>query len=131
MVEVSRPMYTIGVVSEVVDVHPETLRIWDRRRLVHPERRSRRRLYSETDLKRLGFIKGLIGEGLNLASVGHFLGLYPCWDHEECPPCMSPSDRVACAKPCWKEDGLYCGISFDQSNPCSGCWVQEPECRAG
>lgn len=64
-----KPLYTIGIVADLMDVHPETLRVWEHHGLLKPPRRNTQRLYTDGDLKRLGFIKGLLDKGLNLAGV--------------------------------------------------------------
>lgn len=126
---INRPVFTIGVVSDIMQVHPETLRVWERHRLIYPARRNGQRLYSENDLKRLEFVKELIGKGLNLAAVKHYLGLYGCWFRDTCPVCMRQSERAACAKRCWKEKGSYCRVRFDEPDPCSTCQFWEAECQ--
>jgi len=60
------PVFPICVVSELLNVHPETVRVWERYGVIKPQRRSGKRFYSETDLKRLRFIQRLIAEKLNL-----------------------------------------------------------------
>ena len=60
------PVFPMGIVSELLNVHPETIRVWERYGVVKPQRRSGKRFYSEDDLKRLRFIQKLTGEGLNL-----------------------------------------------------------------
>jgi len=47
------PAFPIGVVSELLNVHPETVRVWEKYGVVKPQRRSGKRFYSETDLERL------------------------------------------------------------------------------
>ncbi len=101
------PVFPISVVSEMLDVHPETLRVWEKHGVIKPQRRSGRRFYSETDLKKLRFIQGLIAHGLNLPAISHYLLLYPCWQLDSCPACMHRTRLVVCAKPCWKEEGTY------------------------
>ena len=125
----TRPVYGIGIVSELMQVHPETLRVWERHRLISPARRNGQRLYSDIDVKRLEFIRELIQQGLNLTAVKHYLGLYPCWLRGACPVCMHQSEQVACAKRCWKEKGTYCCVSFDQPDPCVTCQLRDIECR--
>jgi len=114
-----RPVYTIGVVSELLSVHPETIRVWERYGVVQPQRRSGKRFYSENDLKRLRFIQRLIEEALNLPAIRHYLRLYPCWQLDGCPACMHRSELV-CAKPCWKYEGSYCEVSGNEDT-CSNC----------
>ena len=116
----NRPRYTISIVSELVAVHPETIRVWERKGLIRPSRRSGKRFYSENDLKRLRFIKSLIAERLNLPGIKHYLRLYPCWQQDGCPSCMHRSNLVLCGKLCWKEEGTYC-VATDNEDICSKC----------
>lgn len=113
----NRPVYPIGVVAELLDVHPETIRAWERAGVVQPpQRRSGKRFYSESDLERLRFIQRLVNEGLNLPAIRHYLQLYPCWGMDDCPGCMRRSDTFVCGKPCWKEAGTYCHVSAEAGN---------------
>jgi MerR family transcriptional regulator/heat shock protein HspR len=72
-----RPRYMISIAAELVGMHPQTLRIYEAKGLVHPKRTSgNTRLYSETDLERLREIQRLTTEmGLNLAGVERVLTL--------------------------------------------------------
>ena len=117
----NRPLFTIGVVADMFSVHPETLRVWERNGLIHPHRRNGQRLFSDHDLKRLAFIQELLGKGLNLAGVAHYLALYPCWLQDDCPKCMRRSTREGCAKPCWKEKDMFCQVSFEEPDMCEKC----------
>jgi DNA-binding transcriptional MerR regulator len=73
-----KPLYTISVISDLVGVHWETLRVWERHGLLKPPRINTQRLYTDGDLKRLSFILKLLDEGLNLAGVTYHLSFYPC-----------------------------------------------------
>jgi DNA-binding transcriptional MerR regulator len=117
----NRPLYTIGVVADMFSVHPETLRVWERGGLINPYRRNGQRLFTDHDLKRLAFIQELLEKGLNLAGVAHYLALYPCWLHDDCPKCMRRSIREGCAKPCWKEKDAFCQVSFEEPDMCEKC----------
>lgn len=65
-----RPLYMISVAAELAGVHPQTLRIYERKRLVAPQRSSgNTRLYSDADIDRLRLINELTAEGINLAGV--------------------------------------------------------------
>jgi MerR family transcriptional regulator/heat shock protein HspR len=61
----------ISVAAELAGVHPQTLRIYERRQLVSPKRSSgNTRLYSDADIERLRLIQQLTqDEGINLAGV--------------------------------------------------------------
>jgi MerR family transcriptional regulator/heat shock protein HspR len=61
----------ISVAAELAGVHPQTLRIYERKELICPQRsQGNTRLYSEADIERLRFIQRLTqDEGINLAGV--------------------------------------------------------------
>ncbi len=69
--EVSRePVYVISVAARLADVHPQTLRIYERKGLINPARVHNRRRYSEADIQRCRLIQELTQEmGVNLAGV--------------------------------------------------------------
>lgn len=73
----NRPRYMISVAAELVGMHPQTLRIYEQRGLVRPQRTAgNTRLYSDADVERLQLIARLTGElGLNLAGVERVLDL--------------------------------------------------------
>ena len=66
-----RPRYMISIAAELVGMHPQTLRIYESKGLISPQRtRGNTRLYSDADLERLRLIQRLTTElGLNLAGV--------------------------------------------------------------
>ncbi|MSO87347.1 MAG: MerR family transcriptional regulator [Acidimicrobiia bacterium] len=71
-----RAVYIISVAAELSGLHPQTLRIYERKGLVDPARTgggSRR--YSDADILLLGRIQELTNEGLNLAGVQRVLTL--------------------------------------------------------
>jgi len=71
------PRYMISVAAELAGLHPQTLRMYETRRLIRPARTpGGTRLYSENDVERLKLVQRLTGElGLNLAGVEHVLRL--------------------------------------------------------
>lgn len=69
-------VYVISVAAELAGVHPQTLRIYERKGLVDPARTSGgSRRYSDADIELLRRIQGLTNEGLNLAGVQRVLFL--------------------------------------------------------
>ena len=70
-----RPRYMISVAAELVGMHPQTLRIYEQKGLVRPQRTAgNTRLYSDADVERLRLIQRLTTElGLNLAGVERVL----------------------------------------------------------
>jgi len=65
------PVFTISIVSKILGIHTQTLRIYDREGLVCPIRtQTNRRLYSEKDVKRLKYVCYLIHEkGVNISGA--------------------------------------------------------------
>jgi len=72
-----RPRYMISIAAELVGMHPQTLRIYEQKGLVRPNRTAgNTRLYSDRDVARLQLIQRLTTEtGLNLAGVERVLHL--------------------------------------------------------
>lgn len=67
----SRPVYMISVAAELAGMHPQTLRIYEQRGLIEPNRSPKgTRLYSQEDVERLRRIQELTTQlGMNLAGV--------------------------------------------------------------
>ena len=72
-----RPLFMISIAAELAEMHPQTLRMYERRGLITPNRSSKRtRLYSLEDVERLRHIQRLTTAlGLNLAGVEKVLEL--------------------------------------------------------
>lgn len=76
MEDKDRPLYMISVAAELAGVHPQTLRIYEQKGLVSPQRtRGNTRMYSQADIERLQLINELTDEGINLAGVIRILDL--------------------------------------------------------
>ena len=72
----NRPLYMIGVAAELAGMHPQTLRSYEQKGLVTPQRtRGNTRMYSQADIERLELINELTDEGINLAGVIRILDL--------------------------------------------------------
>ncbi|HAE33987.1 MAG: MerR family transcriptional regulator [Chloroflexi bacterium] len=71
-------LYVISVAARLLEMHPQTLRKYERAGLVRPSRTvGMLRLYSEEDIIRLRLIKHLVGDlGLNIAGVELALGMF-------------------------------------------------------
>src|SRR3954470_8218524 len=76
-VETSRGVFMISVAAELANLHPQTLRMYEARGLIEPQRSSKgTRLYSQEDVERLKRIQEMTAElGLNLAGVERVLHL--------------------------------------------------------
>ncbi len=74
--DVNRAVYVISVAAELTGMHPQTLRIYERKGLLDPSRTSGgSRRFSEVDLARLRHIQQLTSTGLNLEGVRRVLEL--------------------------------------------------------
>ncbi len=66
----TQPLFMISVVARMLNVHPQTLRLYEREGLVTPHRTKRARLYSLEDVERLAMILRLTRElGVNRSGV--------------------------------------------------------------
>jgi MerR family transcriptional regulator/heat shock protein HspR len=74
--DANRAVYVISVAAELTGVHPQTLRIYERKGLLDPSRTSGgSRRFSDADLARLRHIQQLTASGLNLEGVRRVLEL--------------------------------------------------------
>jgi len=72
----TRALYVISVAAELAGVHPQTLRIYERKGLVDPARtQGGSRRYSDNDIDRLRRIQELTTAGLNLEGVRRVIAL--------------------------------------------------------
>ncbi|MEK7238621.1 MAG: MerR family transcriptional regulator [Nitrospirota bacterium] len=70
MEDKKRPLFMISVVCEMFNIHPQTLRLYEREGFLHPQRVGRARLYSQEDLERIRSILRLTKDfGVNRAGV--------------------------------------------------------------
>ena len=75
-IDSDRGVFMISVAAELAHMHPQTLRTYEARGLIEPQRSPKNtRLYSQRDVERLRRIQQLTAEGLNLAGVERVLEL--------------------------------------------------------
>jgi MerR family transcriptional regulator/heat shock protein HspR len=76
MNETTRAVFVISVAAELAGMHPQTLRIYERKGLIDPYRTpGGTRRYSREDIERLQLIQELTSQGLNLEGVRRVLAL--------------------------------------------------------
>ena len=116
-------LYPIGIVAELLNLHPRTLRIYEREGLIKPARRSGKRFFSNNDLQWLKCLRKLIHEdGLNIAGIKKLLTLASCWEIRQC----SEEERKNCPAvldfpvPCWELKPKSCR---DKELDCRNCEV--------
>ena len=94
-----RPVFMISVAAELAEMHPQTLRMYERRGLIRPRRSSKStRLYSLADVERLRRIQQLVAEsGLNLAGVERVLEMEEQLEtlHRRLDQLQAEMDRLA------------------------------------
>ncbi|HUV10842.1 MAG TPA: MerR family transcriptional regulator [Acidimicrobiia bacterium] len=72
----TRALYIISVAAELAGVHAQTLRIYERKGLIEPQRtQGGSRRYSDRDIALLQRIQELTNDGVSLAGVRRILGL--------------------------------------------------------
>ncbi|SMC16977.1 MerR HTH family regulatory protein [Desulfacinum hydrothermale DSM 13146] len=103
-IESGKALYPIGIVAELLNIHPRTLRIYEQEGLIKPARRGGKRYYSNNDLQWLKCLRRLLTEdGLNIAGVKKLLTVAPCWEIRGC----DQEVRKSCPAilnfpvPCW------------------------------
>ena len=113
----------IGIIAELLSIHPRTLRIYEREGLIKPARRSGKRFFSNNDLKWLKCLRKLIHEdGLNIAGIKKLLTLATCWEIRQC----HEEERKSCPAmldfpvPCWELKPKSC---LDKELECPNCDV--------
>ena len=81
----TQPLFTIGIVAQMMGVTQTTLRIWEKKWLIKPQRLGKNRYYSYCDLDRLKEIRNLLQERkMNIAGVKGILFNKKCWEIKEC-----------------------------------------------
>ena len=122
-VENQKALYPIGIVAELLNIHPRTLRIYEQEGLIKPARRGGKRFYSNNDLQWLKCLRKLLTEeGLNIAGIKKLLTIAPCWEirgcgeevRKDCPAILN------FPVPCWD---LVPRVCKESGNTCSECEV--------
>ena len=121
------PLYTIGVVSELMGTTTQTLRLYEKHGLIKPSRKNKNRFYSENDITWLHCIRELIHDRkISIEGIKKLLDYAPCWEITSCTEdrknkCRAYRDR---AKPCWELNQMICKHkSDDKGSRCEECVV--------
>ena len=98
----------ISVAAELAGMHPQTLRLYERRGLVRPQRTAgKTRRYSQRDVERLQRIQELTELGLNLAGVERVLAM----EEQLARPC---SARCSCSSSNWPRPPRPCASEVER-----------------
>ena len=118
------PLYTIGIVAELIGTTEQTLRLYDKHGLIKPARRNKNRFYSENDIKWLKCIRGLIHDKkISIKGIKKLLDYAPCWEITSCPKerkeqCSAYTDKN---KPCWELSRMICNKKSGKT--CEDCVI--------
>ncbi|MEW6571697.1 MAG: MerR family transcriptional regulator [Nitrospirota bacterium] len=118
------PLYTIGVVAELLGTTAQTVRLYEKHGLVNPSRKNKNRFYSQNDIKWLFCLRELIhNRKISIEGIKKLLNYAPCWEITDCPQdkkkdCLAHKDR---GKPCWELNRMICGRRAD--GDCKDCIV--------
>jgi MerR family transcriptional regulator/heat shock protein HspR len=118
------PLYTIGIVSELLGTTNQTLRIYEKHGLIRPFRKNKNRFYSENDIRWLFCLRELIhNKKISIEGVKKLLNYAPCWEITDCPKdrkdnCLAYREMM---KPCWELSQMIC--SQKSSAACKECIV--------
>ncbi len=118
------PLYSIGVVSELLGTTDQTLRLYEKHGLIKPARRNKNRFYSENDIKWLRCVRDLIHvRKISIEGIKKLLEYAPCWEITSCPEerkvrCSAFIDK---AKACWELNRMIC--NKEAGKVCEDCVV--------
>ncbi len=103
--DMDKPVMRIGAVAELLGVCVRTVRIYEERGLVQPERKNNQRLYSFNDVRWLARVRELINEeGYDIEEIARLVSLPACWQLKNCPENLRTDCPVAESpgKQCWE-----------------------------
>lgn len=77
--------YSISTAASILDLHPRTLRNYEKAGLVKPDRKRLWRYYSKEDIAWIECLVTIIHDkGINISSINRLLEFAPCWEIAEC-----------------------------------------------
>ncbi len=85
-IDPDQPIFTIGTASNMLEIHPRTLRIYEKEGLIKPLRKGQRRYFSLNDLQWITCIRSMIhDQGISIAGIKKLLEFTGCWNIVNCP----------------------------------------------
>ncbi len=85
MLSDNKPIFTIGVAAKMLEVHPRTLRIYEKEGLIRPIRKGKWRYFTMDDIKWVECLRSMIHEqGISIVAIKKLLQYTPCWNITEC-----------------------------------------------
>ena len=87
MIADNKAIFTIGTAAKMLEIHPRTLRIYERENLILPQRKGQWRYYTMDDITWIQCLRDMIHEhGISIAAIKKLLHYTPCWNIADCPP---------------------------------------------
>ncbi len=120
----SMPLYSIGVVSELLGTTDQTLRLYEKHGLIKPARRNKNRFFSENDIKWLRCVRDLIHvKKISIEGIKKLLEYAPCWEITACPEerKLRCSAFISRTKSCWELNRMIC--NKEAGKICEDCVV--------
>ena len=86
MIADNKAVFTIGMVAEMLGVHPRTLRSYEDKGLISPLRKGAWRYYTLRDVQWIECLREMIHtHGVSINAVKKLLKYTPCWNIVDCP----------------------------------------------
>ncbi len=86
MLKESKPVFTIGMAAEMLEIHPRTLRNYEDKGLIRPLRKGSWRYYTMRDIQWIECLREMVHEhGVSINGVKKLLKYTPCWNIIDCP----------------------------------------------
>jgi MerR family transcriptional regulator/heat shock protein HspR len=100
------PLFPIGVVSELLQVTDQTLRVYEKSGIIKPSRRNKDRYYSANDIVWLKCVRRFLKEdGLNLKGIEKLMQFVPCYEISPCEDCVNCTAHLKRCVPQGKDPG--------------------------
>ena len=116
----TEPVFTIGIVAKLLNISPESIRLYERQHLILPYKtKTDRRLFSKMDIEWIQCFRQYINRNLlKIKDIIHYLAQFPCYETQRC----SGSTKKQCLvynnpnQICWasincpnrKPERIYC-----------------------
>jgi DNA-binding transcriptional MerR regulator len=127
----TEPVFTIGIVAKLLDISPESIRLYDRENLIIPHRtKTDRRLFSKLDIEWMKYFRQFISKNtVTIKDIHYSISNFPCHELKHC----SKSAKTQCSaynNPdliCWS--ATSCPNRRPERNYCHECDVYKNICE--
>lgn len=86
MISENKAIFTIGVAAKMLDIHPRTLRAYEKDSLIRPVRQGKWRYFNMDDINWIECLREMIHvNGMSIPAIKKLLQYTPCWNIADCP----------------------------------------------